>query len=248
MKLRKRKLDESPRQVVKKENEKSLPSINETLPEEMLEKVFSHLAAKDLKTVTLVCRHWKNTASSSPALWSWVKFIHRGKPIHRGKFSHRGPSSVNPLLKKMGMERLRNARHLRIEASLGSEASWRRLLEAALQHPGLKTVTFPRYEPFAFPRDPDLLSKLLAKMEETVSPTFPIPALSSVLQGPNKLKRLRVEYIAGKDRSALAKGLNKVEHLDLGEMRSEDVDLLLREMQEGETSSVTSLSLCSNWS
>ena len=243
----KRKLKENPRQVVKKQNEKNLPLINEMLPEEMLEKVFSHLAPKDLKTATLVCKHWKNTAVSSPALWSWVKFIYRGKCEQNSrvrKFTHRG---LNSLLKKMAMERLRNARHLRIDASLGPEASWRKLLEAALRHTGLKTVTFPMYEPFAFPADTELLSKFLAKMEEIESTTFPIPTLSCVLQGPNKLKRLRVEFIEGEDRSAVAKGLNKIEHLDLGEMRSKDVELLLREMQE-ETSSVTSLSLFSNWS
>ena len=231
----KRKSDESPTQAGKKQNEKSLALINEMLPEEMLEKVFSHLAPKDLKTAMLVCKLWKNTASSSPALWSWVEFKH---------CEH---LSLNSLLKTMGMERLRKVRHLRIETSLSSEASWRRLLEAALQHPGLKTVTFPFYEPFAFPRDTDLLSKFLAKMEEVDSPTFPIPALASVLQGPNNLKSLSVEYIEGEDRSVLATGLNKIEHLDLGEMKSKDVELLLKEMQD-ETSSVTSLSICSNWS
>ena len=230
----KRKSDESSTQAGKKQNEKSLPLINEMLPGEMLEKVFSHLAPKDLKTAMLVCNLWKSTASSSPALWSWVKFMHR---------EH---SSLDSLLKTMGMERLRNVKHLRIQTSL-SEVSWRRLLEAALQHPGLKTVTFPLYEPFAFPGDTDLLSKFLAKMEEVESPTFPIPALASVLQGPNNLKKLWVEYIEGEDRSVVARDLNKIEHLDLGEMKSEDVELLLKEMQD-ETSAVTSLSICSNWS
>ena len=42
------------------------------LPSEMLEKVFSHLAPRDLKTVTLVCKTW-NDAAERPALWSWVK-------------------------------------------------------------------------------------------------------------------------------------------------------------------------------
>ena len=66
-----KKLDQSSREVV----EKSFPSlINEMLPEEMLEQVFSHLAPKDLKTVTLVCIRWKNIAATSPALWTWVKF------------------------------------------------------------------------------------------------------------------------------------------------------------------------------
>ena len=229
------KSDESSTQVAKEHNENSLPLINEMLPKEMLEKVFSHLAPKDLKTAMLVCNMWKNTASSSPALWSWVVF------------KHREHLPLDSLLKTMGMERLRKARHLRIETRLSSEASWRRLLKAALQHPGLKMVTFPLYEPFAFPADTDLLTKLLAKMEEVESPTFPIPALASVLQGPNNLKKLRVEGIEGEDRSVLAKGLNKIEHLDLGEMKSEDVELLLKEMQD-ETSSVTSLDLCSNWS
>ena len=227
-----KKLDQSSTEVV----EKNFPSlINEMLPEEMLEQVFSHLAPKDLKTVTLVCTRWKNIAATSPALWTWVKFIHHDY------------FSLNSLLKMMGMERLRNVRHLRIENCPGSEQRWRRLLEGALKHPGLKTLRFPLYEPFAFPADTGLLTELLAKMEEVDSPTFSIPVLASVLQGANKLKKLRHEFVEGEDRSAIAKGLNKIEQLDLGEMWSSDVDLLLKEMQD-QASSVTSLTLCSNWS
>ena len=48
-----------------------IPLINDVLPQEMLERIFSHLAPKDLKTVMLICKKWNN-AADTPALWSWV--------------------------------------------------------------------------------------------------------------------------------------------------------------------------------
>ena len=45
--------------------------INWKLPMEMLERVFQFLAPKDLKTVRLVCKHWKEVAEI-PTLWTWV--------------------------------------------------------------------------------------------------------------------------------------------------------------------------------
>ena len=43
------------------------------LPIEMLEMLFTFLPPGDLKTVTLVCKKWKE-AASAPKLWTWVVF------------------------------------------------------------------------------------------------------------------------------------------------------------------------------
>ena len=53
-------------------NNIEIPLINSVLPPEMLQKIFSHLAPKDLKTVMLICKTW-NEAADTPALWSWVE-------------------------------------------------------------------------------------------------------------------------------------------------------------------------------
>ena len=45
--------------------------INSWLPAEILEKVFRILPPRDLRTVVLVCRRWKEVAEA-PSLWSWV--------------------------------------------------------------------------------------------------------------------------------------------------------------------------------
>ena len=52
-------------------NNTEVPLINDVLPPEMLERIFSHLAPEDLKTVMLICKTWYN-AADTPALWSWV--------------------------------------------------------------------------------------------------------------------------------------------------------------------------------
>merc|ERR1712212_735002 len=52
------------------------PLINSVLPPEMLAKVFSYLAPKDLNTVMLVCKTWKKAAETRPTLWSWAKLRH----------------------------------------------------------------------------------------------------------------------------------------------------------------------------
>ena len=49
---------------------------NTVLPLEMLEKIFWFLPARDLKTVVLVCKRWKE-AADNPKLWTYsVKFTY----------------------------------------------------------------------------------------------------------------------------------------------------------------------------
>ena len=48
-----------------------MATINEVLPNEILEKVFRMLPRRDLKRAVLVCRRWRDVGES-PILWAWV--------------------------------------------------------------------------------------------------------------------------------------------------------------------------------
>jgi len=56
--------------LIKALEHETMVSIN-TLPEEMLERVFHLLPPRDLKAVVLVCRWWREVGEA-PALWVWV--------------------------------------------------------------------------------------------------------------------------------------------------------------------------------
>ena len=94
-------------------SDKSLHLINKVLPIEMLEKVFSHLDPKDLKTVMLVCKSWKSTASA-PALWSWATLTWPQEHEHL---------SLKSFLKTIGLNRLQGARHIKLEGDIPRKSS-----------------------------------------------------------------------------------------------------------------------------
>ena len=109
-------------------NDIEIPLIKSVLPPEMLEKIFSHLAPKDLKTVMLICRTW-NKAAETPALWSWVKIRSRSQ---------------------LQLKRLQGAREMAIydssnmvpyENRMIRSMCWDGLLQDILQHPGLKKIS-----------------------------------------------------------------------------------------------------------
>ena len=67
------------------------------LPIEMLERVFMFLPPKDLKTVMLVCKRWKEVGSA-PKLWSWVVLkLNHSSPVEdegSGQQTNRSESSI----------------------------------------------------------------------------------------------------------------------------------------------------------
>ena len=77
---------------------------------QLLEKIFSHLDPKDLKTVVLVCKTWNKAAESRATLWSWAKLKH---------------------LSQLTLKRLRGAREMAILKP--PTDSWHTLLQTALQ-------------------------------------------------------------------------------------------------------------------
>ena len=160
------------------------------MPTEMLEKVFSHLAPKDLKTVMLVCKTWNN-AGGRPSLWSWVKI------------------TSWPQLR---LKRLQGARELTIKGN--SKGSWHELLRAIHQHPFIKKINFG---PLWLFTETELLAKVFAKIEEIEvnSKDGTTYVLDTILQRPNNLKKLVLSPSRYVDPVHLATALNKIEVLKM---------------------------------
>ena len=115
------------------------------LPLEMLEKIFSHLAPKDLKTVTLVSKTWHNVAER-PALWSWVKIR---------------------FLSQLSLKRLQGAKELVLQKPSHLGGAWYELLLAVLRHPGIKKITLNHLEVRDLTTSEEVLfNQICSKMEE----------------------------------------------------------------------------------
>ena len=182
-------------------NDKSrIALINELLPAEMLEKIFSYLSGiKDLNTVMLVCKTW-NTVGEAPALWSWFKIKKHSQ---------------------LSLKRLQGCREITIEKpwsknSILFEKRKREFLFAGpacqeiLQHPGLKKITLSSSEDtwdrcniIDDDESRDLITQTFAKMEEIEIPIYGIYpevrsaegsvarcVMSAILEKPNNLRRL----------------------------------------------------------
>ena len=210
-----------------------IPLINDVLPREMLERIFSHLAPKDLKTVMLICKTWNN-AADTPALWSWVDIRFRDQ---------------------LRLKRLQGAQEISVGGVGGvSERilDWilRDLMRDIIQHPGLKKIILTKHINIRGPPkavDAELLTQVFAKMEEIQIHDFkwaemhPTKCLvDAVLNRPNKLKKLVLIGRMGVDPVLLLTALNKIEILEVS-LSKDEVNKLFKMMQDG--TSVTSLSL-----
>ena len=215
-------------------------NINSRLPAEMLEKVFCHLDPNDLKTVMLVCKTWNEVAEASPVLWYWVKIRS---------------------LCQLKMKRIQGAREIHLpsfscQLTEGSpKGIWHKLLQAILQHPGLKKFTWSPW--LSNKRDikltaaeVDLLTQVFAKMEEiTINYSYGYHddvtryVIDAVLQGANNLKKLvlnELKWNKSVDMVLLVTTLNKIEVLEVG-LNEEQANLLFKLMKDG--TSIKSLSL-----
>ena len=207
--------------------------INNVLPPEMLERIFSHLAPEDLKTVMLICKTWYN-AADTPALWSWVGIRFQDQ---------------------LRLKRLQGAQEISVGGVGGvSERilDWilRDLMRDIIQHPGLKKIILTKHINIRGPPkavDAELLTQVFAKMEEIQIHDFkwaeihPTKCLvDAVLNRPNKLKKLVLIGRMGVDPVLLLTALNKIEILEVN-LSKDEANKLFKMMQDG--TSVTSLSL-----
>ena len=74
-------------------SKRAVVNINSFLPAEMLERIFRELSPRDMKTVVLVCRRWREVGEAQ-GLWAWVVAVHRGLAVTRRS----PPKSVVPRL------------------------------------------------------------------------------------------------------------------------------------------------------
>jgi len=115
----------------------------ETLPLELLRKVFLHLDTKDLKVAAQVCKRWREGVGSLGKLWS-------SSSIHIN--SH----NISPLSTLMGSGMLTRLKV--VEAEKVTE----KLLEAMVKQEGLEEVNF--FESDLSAVNPSLLATLVERL------------------------------------------------------------------------------------
>ena len=204
---------------------------NRALPQEMLERVFSHLAPPDLKTAALICKNW-NEAAERPTLWSWVK-IRVGDLLIRS-------------LSQLRLKRLDGVREIVVkDPPLYDWDSRQPLLQAILEHPGLRKI---RLAAEAFPNaEAGLITQVFAKMEEVELSrdkwgNITKHLVDAVLRGRNNLKKLVLTetILESPDHTSLVTALNKIEVLEV-RLTEEQANLLFEMMEAG--TAIKSLSL-----
>ena len=134
------------------------PNINTTLPDEMLARIFLHLAARHLPRVAEVCTRWQQVLDT-PGFWSWVVFR-----VSR--------SNLASMPERLDCRRLQGVRKLEVEAGWQNGAcgvAWRvevseKLLQAVAGHPGLRELDMSGTDLSRV--EPELLASTLSKMEE----------------------------------------------------------------------------------
>ena len=204
---------------------------NRALPQEMLERVFSHLAPPDLKTAALICKNWKE-AAERPTLWSWVK-IRVGDQLIRS-------------LSQLRLKRLDGVREIAVkDPPLYDWDSRQPLLQAILEHPRLRKI---RLAAEAFPNaEAGLITQVFAKMEEVELSgdkwgNTTKHLVDAVLRGRNNLKKLVLTetILESPDHTSLVTALNKIEVLEV-RLTEEQANLLFEMMEAG--TAIKSLSL-----
>ena len=202
-------------------------NINSVLPPEMLGQIFSLLTPKDLKTVMLVCKSWRDVGER-PALWSWVEITK---------------------LSQLRLKRLQGAREIIIDESL-ADCSWLELFQAVLRHPGLKKVkweiTLPAWMYKIKQSEKDLLPEIFSKMEDIhihgADKDLAELVANAILKRSKNVKSLYLGFLWGPDGpdvELVVSALNKIETVEAG-LRQNEANLLLKKMLEG--TSIKSLS------
>ena len=96
----------------------------ETIPAEMLERIFRLLPPRDLKTVVLVCRRWRRLGEA-PRLWAWVVLTVTQE-------------NISYMPEVLAASRLGAVKEL-VLTHIGEDE---KLLQAVLEHQGLKKLEF----------------------------------------------------------------------------------------------------------
>ena len=195
--------------------------INDWLPAEMLERVFRMLPPRDLRTVVLVCRRWKEVAEK-PFLWSWVSLA-----VDTTNLAH-----------MPGLLRGRLLRVTEMRARVASEE----LLHTVASHPALRALDI---SDTPLPRiDADLLASSitgrLTKLViwETHLTTDQAEALLTRLAITHQLRSLDISYndLSEVEPQLLARAVVELEELRLSgtSLTSEQSEALFYALNEAD--------------
>ena len=120
--------------------------INEKLPAEIIKMIFHLMKPRDMNTVVLVCKWWRDIGEA-PSLWQWATVTVTEKNLK-------------------DMPNVLEARRLEALRSLGLRADSDALLLAISKHPGLKSLDMhANINANLSSADPILLAKALGKLE-----------------------------------------------------------------------------------
>ena len=181
-------------------------NINMVLPEEMLAKIFRLLAPKDLKSATLVCKHWA-TVGEAPLLWTWACITAR-------------KSNLASFVDILSNRKLDAVQRLHVTSPLHEEG----MIQAVLKHPGLKEVlVWADCSTNCLKQG--LLAQLVDKLEdlELIWPTFNFEearAMCVAMRGNEKLTRFRLwkNNLSSVNPNLFAQAFLHLDQLDLDEV------------------------------
>ena len=228
---------------------------NTVLPLEMLEKIFWLLPARDLKTVVLVCKRWKE-AADNPKLWTYsVKFTYDLDRcmLADGEAPRDSDKDVNFMQEASKVRRFETVRKIKINFCPANV--FKPVIEGALQHAGLRELHLEQGDVSAI--DPDTLSQFLTRMEEVkitmVEMTLEqTTSFLRALHNTHQIKTLlwdhpnsfrQIDNVNEVDPTLLANAVKNVERLELRpELTREQARSLFQVLQE-DGSSVKWLSL-----
>jgi len=120
--------------------------INKLLPVEILLKLFTLLPPRDLKSVVLVCKKWKDVGDD-PYLWMWAKVTVKKDTL----------KEISTFL---------STKRMRLLKTIGLRAVSNTLLQAIITHPGLRTIDMhANLHTDLSKSDPNILANALGRLE-----------------------------------------------------------------------------------
>ena len=152
----------------------------EKIPVEVLEKVFEFMPWKDRKAGVMVNSKWR-AAGEASHLWAWVQLPEVVDQNSREK-----------VIKMLSSPRLARVEEITIDSGAVSED----LLQAMIQHTGLKRIRISPRGAFPAGLDSQLVVEALTRVEDFGGSFFPLPnhltiaLLTEVAEGRSNLKEL----------------------------------------------------------
>jgi len=198
------------------EKEPAPKAINRLLPTEVLYRVFYLLPPRDLKTVVLVCRWWREVGEA-PALWVWVCL----------KVKEESGAKVQEMLVSRRLQAVRRIELEEVEVSS-------KLLGAVARHPGLQEM---EVDADISTVDPELLARTVLQLEDVdfvlVTPQQ-VTTICTHMTGNSKLKNLGLscEHLSSVDAEVLARAVTQLEEVYFDKLTCHQVTAICTAMKD----------------